>query len=79
MIVLSCFWLGYLGEGVRHFNRHVDFSALRYALSRLVSHRRTILCSGVSAAEVSGFTNSQKRWEKIGMPDVNIRKKGDIY
>ena len=33
LIVLSCFWLGYLGGGVGHFNGLVDFSALRYAFS----------------------------------------------
>ena len=32
LIDLGFYWLDYLGGGVRHFNKHVDFAALRYML-----------------------------------------------
>ena len=32
LIGLGFYWLGYLGRGVRHFNGHMDFAALRYTL-----------------------------------------------
>ena len=33
LVSLDYFWLGYVGEGVKLFNGHVDFAALRYMLS----------------------------------------------
>ena len=42
--------LGYVGEGVKHFNGLVDFATLRYMLSRFVSHQCKVRCCSISGA-----------------------------
>ena len=73
LVDLGYFWLGYVGGGVKLFNEHVDFAALRYTLSRFVSHRCKILCCSISTAEIPCFTY-YKGWRKeISMSNVDVR------
>jgi len=73
LVSLGYFWLGYVGGGIKLFNEHVDFAALRCTLSRFVSHRCKILFCSISRAKIPGFTY-YKGWRKeISMLYVDVR------
>ena len=78
LIGLSFYWFGYLGRGIRHFNGHMEFVALRYTLCLFVSHRCTVLCGSISGAKVPSFTNGQGWWKEVGVPNVNIGDEGTV-
>ena len=68
-------WLGHYW----FFNGNMSSSALWHPFNWLVPHGCKILSSGISRAEVPGFTNYQRGQEEVRVPNVNVREEWAIH
>ena len=79
LVGLGCLWLGYVGGGVKLFNKYVDFAALRYMLSQFISHWCKILYRNIPRAEIPGYTYCKGWTEEISVLNVDVREQRAIY